>query len=118
MNLNKIRLKKEVEDLLLSVTKNCETDWMLGLVDLEAYNSISNVTDENSKFESNKFPDEKSSGVSYIKVKDEIEKHLDVSKFTASDIESDLIDPFFFEKYREQVTKRMEDSRYTNTLQG
>ena len=33
-------------------------DWMIGLVDLEVYNSIFNITEENSKFELYKFPDE------------------------------------------------------------
>ena len=74
MNLNMIRPKNETEDLLLSITKNCETlieqtrrkpegtleykitkpketfhfkppisiegSWMIGLTDLEVYNSI------------------------------------------------------------------------------
>ena len=97
MNLNMIRPKNETEDLLLSITKNCETlieqtrrkpeetlefkmiksretfhfnppiqvkeDWMLGLVGLEVYNSIFNITEENNKFELYKFPDEKAGGV-------------------------------------------------------
>ena len=88
-----IRPKNETEDLLLSITKNCETlieqthrkaeeilefkmikpresfhfkppiqikdDWMIGVVDLEVYNSIFNLTEENNKFELYKFPDEK-----------------------------------------------------------
>ena len=85
MNLNMIRSKNKAEDLLLSITKNCEMlikqthrkpeetlefkmtksreifhftppmeikeDWMLGLVDLEVYKSIFNITEENNKFE-------------------------------------------------------------------
>ena len=88
-----IRPKNETEDLLLSITKICETpieqthrkpeetlefkmnksretfnfkpliqikeDWMLGLTDLEVYNSIFNITEENNKFKLYKFPDEK-----------------------------------------------------------
>ena len=84
MKLNMITPKKETEDLLLSITKSCETlieqthrkpeetlefkmvkpkekfhfnqpldvkeDWMLGLVDLEVYNSIFNITEENNRF--------------------------------------------------------------------
>ena len=80
MKLNMIRPKNETEDLLLSITKNCETligqthrkaeetlefkmikpketfhfnppievkeDWMLGLIDLELYNSIFNITEK------------------------------------------------------------------------
>ena len=85
MNLNMIRTKNETEDLLISITKNCQTlieqthrkpeetlefkmikpketfhfktpiqtkgEWMLGLTDLEVYNSIFNITEENNKFE-------------------------------------------------------------------
>ena len=92
-----IRPKNETEDLLLSITKNCETlikqthrkpeetlefkmtksretfhfippiqvkeDWMIGLVDLEVYNSIFNITEKNIKFELYKFPDEKLVGL-------------------------------------------------------
>ena len=79
-----VQPKNETEDLLLSITKNCEKlveqthrkpeetlefkmlksretfhfnslihtegDWMLGLIDLEVYNSIFNITKENNKF--------------------------------------------------------------------
>ena len=94
MILNMIRPKNETEDLLLLITKNCETlneqthrkaeetlefkmiktresfhfkppiriegDWMIGLTDLEVYNSVFNITEKNNKFElyrddSNKF---------------------------------------------------------------
>ena len=97
MNLNMIRPKNETEDLLLSITKNCETlieqnhtkpqetlefkmnkskqifhfkppiqvegVWMIGLTDLEVYNSIFNINEENNKFELYKFPDEKAGGI-------------------------------------------------------
>ena len=92
-----IRPKNQTEDLLLSITKNCETlieqthrkaeetlefkmiksretfhfkppmqvegVWMIGLIDLEVYNSIFNITEENNKFKLFKFPDEKAGGV-------------------------------------------------------
>ena len=38
-------------------------EWMSGLVDLEVYNSIFNITEENKKLEIYKFPDEKIGGV-------------------------------------------------------
>ena len=99
MNLNKVRPKNETKDLLLSITKSCETligqthrkaeealefkmikpretflfrppiqdkgDWMIGLVGLEVYNSIFNITEENNKFNFYKFPYEKAGGISY-----------------------------------------------------
>ena len=140
MNLNMIRPKNETEDLLLSITKNCETlieqthtkpqetlefkmikpretfhfkspiqtrgDWMIGLVDLEVYNSIFNITEENNKFELYKFPHEKSGGITYEKVRDEIERDLDIEDITAEDLQDDIIGAIIIEEYNEQVTKK------------
>ena len=105
-----IRPKNQTEDLILSITKNCETlidqthtkpqetlefkmiksretfdfkasiqvkgDWMIGLIDLEVYNSSFNITQEKEKFELYRLPDEKAVGVLYEKVRDEIERDL------------------------------------------
>ena len=152
MNLNMVKPKNETEDLLLSITKNCETlieqtktkpqetlefkmtksretfhfnppiqvkeDWMLGLVDLEVYNSIFNITEKNNKFEIYKFPDEKAGGVTYEKVRDEIEKDLDIEDITAEDLQDDIIGPIIIEEYKKQVTKRMKDDKYLEILAG
>ena len=145
-----IRPKNQTEDLLLSITKNCETiieqthrkpeqtlefkmnksiesfhfrppihvegDWMIGLTDLEVYNSIFNITEENNKFELYKFPDEKTGGVTYEKVRDEIEKDLDIENITAEDLQDDIIGPLIIKEYEEQVTKRLNDEQYMNIL--
>ena len=150
MNLNMFRPKNETEDLLLSITKNCETliqqthrkpeeslefkmnksketfhfnppiqikeDWMLGLVDLEVYNSIFNKTEENIKFKFYKFPDDKAGGISYTKVKGEIERDLDIEDITATDLQDDIIASIIIEENKEQVTKRMNDKQYMNIL--
>ena len=150
MNLNMVRPENETEDLLLSITKNCEMlieqthrkaeetlefkmikpketfrfkppiqikgDWMIGLTDLEVYNSIFNITEENNKFELYKFPDQKIVGVTYERVKDEIEKVLDIEDITAEDLQDEIIGPIIIEKYNEQVTKRMNDEQYMNIL--
>ena len=126
-----IRPKNQTEDLLLSITKNCETlieqthrkaeetlefktvkpretfhfkqpisiegEWMIGLTDLEVYNSIFNITVENNKFKLHKFPDEKAGGVTYEKVRDEIEKDLGIKDITATDLEDDIIGPIIIE---------------------
>ena len=147
-----IRPKNETENLLLSITKNCETligqthrkaeetlefkkiksreifrfsppiqvkgDWMIGLVDLEVYNSIVNITEENNKLKLYKFPDEKPGGVLYIKVRDQIEKDLDIEDITAADLQDEIIAPIIIEGYRKQVTKRMEDDTYMNIVAG
>ena len=51
-----------------------EGSWMIGLLDLEVYNSIFNEAEQNNKLQLYKFPDEKAGGVSYEKVRDEVEK--------------------------------------------
>ena len=145
-----IRPKNETENLLLSITKNCETlieqthrkaeetlefkmnksresfhfkppiqikgDWMLGLVDLEVYNSTFNITEENNKFKLYKFPDEKSGGITYEKVRDEIERDLDIEDITAEDLQDEIIAPIIIKEYNEQVTKRMNDDGYMDIL--
>ena len=150
MNLNMITAKNETENLLLSITKNCETlieqthtksqetiefktikpretfhfkppiqiqgDWMIGLTDLEVYNSIFNITEENNKFELYKFPDEKSGGVTYEKVRDEIENDLDIEDITAEDLQDGIKAPIIIEEYKKQVTKRMKDDGYINII--
>ena len=113
-----IRPENQTEDLLLSITKNCETlidqthrkaeetlefkmikpretfhftppiqvkgDWMIGLVDLEVYNSIFNITKENNKFElyTNTFDK-----FSFEELKDEVEEILNIPMITDSHLE-------------------------------
>ena len=93
-------------------------DWMVGLVDLEVYNAIFNITEENNKFELYKFPDEKAGGITYEKVRDEIEKDLDIEDITAAGLQDEIIAPIIIEEYRKQVTKRMKDDKYMEILEG
>ena len=91
-------------------------DWMIGLVDLDVYNSTFNITEEKNKFKLYKFPDEKAGGVTYEKVRDEIERDLVISDITAVDLQDDIICPIIIDEYREQVTKRKKDDKYMEIL--
>ena len=91
-------------------------DWMIGLTDLEVYNSIFNITEENNKFKLYKFPDEKAGGVTYEKVRDKIERGSDIEDITAEDLQDEIIGPIIIEEYKKQVTKRMNDEQYMNIL--
>ena len=91
---------------------------MIGLTDLEVYISIFNITEENNKFELYKFPDEKSGGVTYEKVGDEIEKDLDIEDITAADLQDEIIAPIIIEKYKKQVTKRMKNEQFMIIVAG
>ena len=115
-----IRTKTMTGELLLSVTKNCETlfeqtygkseetfeskvtnrrqafhfnpvveakeDCMIGLTSVEVYISILNVNTTNIKFKLYKNPDGETVSVSYEKVRNEIERYLDISNITATDL--------------------------------
>ena len=85
---------------------------MIGLTVLEVYNSVFNINTTNNNFKLYKFPDKKAGGVSYEEVRDEIEKDLDISDITATDLDDDTIGLIVNEEYREQVTKRMKDEKY------
>ena len=108
-----IQPKNQTEDLLLSITKNCETlikqthrkaedtleckmskpretfhfsqpiqiqgDWMIGLTDLEVYNSIFNITEENNKFEIYRDTPTK---FQFLDLKDELEEILNIPHIT------------------------------------
>ena len=89
---------------------------MIGLTHLEVYNSILNITEEKNKFDLYIFPDEKAGGIPYEKVTNEIERDLDISDITATDLHVGIIGPILFEDYKEQVTKRMKDEHYTKIL--
>ena len=67
------------------------------------------ITEENNKFELYKVLDKKSGGISYTKVRNEIEKDLDISDITPADLQDDIIAPSIIEEYREKVTKRMKN---------
>ena len=79
---------------------------MIGLSTLEVYISIFNITEENTKFEIYNFPDEKINILSYEKVRDDIEKDLGFSDFTATDLQDELIGPIIINEYREQIYQK------------
>ena len=68
------KLNKSKESFHFSPPIQIKGDWMIGLTDLDVYNSVFNINTTNNKFKHYKFPDEKAGGVSYEKVGDEIEK--------------------------------------------
>ena len=93
-------------------------DWMIRLTYSEVYNSIFNIMEEKNKLQLYKFPDEISSGITSEKVRDEIERDLDILDITAADLQDDLIPPIIIEECKEQVTKRMNNEQYMNIVAG
>ena len=89
-----------------------ENSWMIGLTNVEVYNSIFNITEENNKFELYNFPDSESGGTSYERVRDDIEKDLKFSDITGTDLQDEIIGRIIIDEYREQVLKRMKNDEY------
>ena len=129
-----IRPKNETENLILSITKNCqklikqthrkaeetlefkmikpretfhfkppvsiEGKWMLGLTDLEVYNSIFNITEENNKFEIHRDMSDK---FGFLELKDEIEEILDISHITDDHLNDEKIGPRIIDEFRKTI---------------
>ena len=148
MNLDMFKPRNETEDLLLSITKNCETlvdqtsrkeeqtlefkliksresfsfnppieiqgSWMIGLINLEVYNSIFNITNGNNKFEiySEKMQDLEE--ITFENSKDLVEKNLDVANINDDDLLDDMIGDIIVEEYRKVFWKKVErmDTRF------
>ena len=88
-----------------------EGSWMVGLTSLEVCNSIFSITEGNNKFALYKNLDSKNGGVSFEKVRDEIEKYLESPDFTATDWQDEILGPIIIEENRKEVQK---ESKMTN----
>ena len=144
-----IQPKIETEDLLLSITKNCETlieqthrkpeetlevkmlksretfhfkppihtrgSWMLGLIDLEVYNSIFNITKENNKFElyTDTFDE-----LSFPELKDELEEILNIPEITDDHLEDETLAPRIAETYWKLRSDKTSHDGYIILLTG
>ena len=143
MNLNMITPKNKTEDLLLSITKNCETlieqtqrkpeetlefkmtkpreifhftpaivikeDWMLGLVDLEVYNSIFNITETNNKFELYR---DTSAKFGFLELKDELEEIPNISHITNEHLDDEVLGQRIIDEYIKLSRERMNTDGY------
>ena len=149
MNLNMIQPKNETENLLLSITKNCEKlveqthrkpeetlefkmtkpreifhfkpplhtkgDWVLGLIDLEVYHSIFNISKENNKFElySDTFDE-----FSFPKLKDEIGEILNIPNIRDNHLEDETLALRIAENYWKLRSDKSKHDGYTILLTG
>ena len=149
MNLNMIQPKNEIENLLLSITKNCEKlvkqthrkaeetlefkmtkpretfhftptmeikgDWMVGLVDLEVYNSVFNITEENNKFELYR---DTSAKFGFLELKDELEDILNISHITNEHLDDEIIGPRIIDEFIKLSNEKKNSDGYMILLLG
>ena len=64
--------------------------WMLGLVDLEVYNSIVNITEENNKFDIYRYSSNK---FGFLELKDELEEILNIPHISQEHLEDVVLGP-------------------------
>ena len=147
MNLNMITPKNDTEDLLLSITKNCETlieqthrkaeetlefkmnksreifhfsppmqvngNWMIGLTDLEVYNSIFNITEENNKFEIYRDTPTK---FRFLELKDELEEILNIPQIKREHLLDDETASHIIDEYHKLSHEKKNSDGYTTLL--
>ena len=149
MNLNMIRPKNQTEDLLLSITKNCETlikqthrkteetlefkmikpreiihfkppiqiqgDWMIGLTNLEMYNSIFIITEKNNKFELYRGMTAK---FGFLELKDELEEILNISHITIEHLDDEILGPHIIDEFIKLSNEKKNSDGYMILLFG
>ena len=149
MNLNMIQPKNKTDDLLLSITKNCETlieqthtkpqetlefkvikprekfhfsppiqvkeDSTIGLTDLEVYNSIFKITEQNNKFEINR---DSSNKFGFLELKDELEEILNISHIRQEHLEDEIIGPRIIDAFIKLSTEKKNSDGYMILLLG
>ena len=70
--------------------------WMLGLVDLEVYNSIFNITEENNKFEIYRTKDDK---FGFLELKDELEEIFNIPHITIEHLDDEILGPRIIDEF-------------------
>ena len=73
-------------------------DWMLGLIDLEVYNSLFKITKKNNKFE---LYTDNFNEFSFEELKDEVEEILNIPEITDAHLEDDTLGPQIAKTYWE-----------------
>ena len=90
-------------------------DWMIGLTELEVYNSIFSITEENNKFElyrdsSNKF--------GFLELKDELEEILNISHISQEHLDNEIIRPRIIDEFLKLSHEKKHSDVYSIILMG
>ena len=75
---------------------NIQGDWMIGLTNLEVYNSIFNITEENNKFELYR---DMTAKFGFLELKDDLEEILNIPHITNEHLDDELIGPRILDEY-------------------
>ena len=118
--------RKPEETLVFKMLKPRETfhfkppirikgDWMLGIIDLEVYNSNFNITKENNKFDlyTDTFDE-----FLFLEIKDEIEEILNIPNITDSHLEDERLTPLIIDTYQKLRSDKSSHDGYIILLMG
>ena len=112
---HEFKMLKPRETFHFNPPTHIKGDWMLGLIDLEVYNSIFNITKENNKFElyTNTFDE-----FSFEELKDELEEILNIPNITDSHLEDETFAPRIAETYWKIRSDKSSQDGYIILLMG
>ena len=91
------KMRKPRETIYFNPPIHTKGDWMSGLIDLEVYNSIFNITEENNKF---KLYTDTFDEFSFEELKDELEEILKIPNITDSRLEDETLTPLIIHTYQ------------------
>ena len=118
--------RKAEETLEFKMTKPKETfhfrplipiegSWMIGLTNLEVYNSIFKITEENNKLEVYR---DTSAKFGFLEMKDEIEDIHIIPHITNEHLDDEMIGPRIIDEYYILSTEKMNTDGYMILLLG
>ena len=111
----KLTLSRSREKFLFNPPIMVEGSWMLGLTNLEVYQPIFNVTEENSKLE---LYTSKSDEFSFEELKEELDEFLSISDVTPSQIQHEITSHRIIQAYKKLRSQKSCTDGYIMLLLG
>ena len=114
-NLKRLWNSKWLNQEKFFISTQVKENWMLGLIDLEVYNSIFNITKENNKFElhTDTFDE-----ISFEELKNDVEEILNIPEITDDHLEDDILAPRIAETYRKLRSDKSRHDGFIILLMG
>ena len=108
-----LKMNKSRETFHFSQPIQTQGDWMIGLIDLEVYNSIFNITEENNKFEIYRDTPTK---FQILDLKDELEEILGIPHITRDHLLDDETASRIIDEYHKLSHEKKNSDGYTILL--
>ena len=90
-------------------------NWMIGLTDLEVYNPIFNITEENNKIENYR---DTSTKFGFLELKDELEDILKIPHISQEHLEDEVLGPRIIDMFYELSNEKKNSDGYMMLLLG